>query len=282
MTKNFSDYIRRAHPYTLSGKESKAEIILKIICFGLDISSNYFERKKKYRNYNFPIKGIYDTIPEVQFVRLDKTELERNNLETEKLQTYDVSNLEEEPKEKPTQPINDTTSQSVSQEVENKAIMETASDTTIELNHSSLSKPTPLQYPPLFIREFGIISEQKNAIKSLYDLLDANGYIRCSSLEYFRYVFGRRGLEKTYKPDSVDYIEWTSNKASLQWLILRLYKQEGDRQLQRGTWPKVEAFFLLNGVQANEMNKATNHISDSDKQKIDEIIAQVISPKQTQ
>lgn len=116
---------------------------------------------------------------------MDKIEPENNNLNIEKLQTYDVSNLEEEPEEKPTQPINDTTSQFVSQKVENKAIMETASDTTIELNHSSLSKPTPLQYPPLFIREFGIISEQKNAIKSLYDLLDANGYIRCSSLEYF-------------------------------------------------------------------------------------------------
>lgn len=280
MTKNFSDYIRRAHPYTLSGKESKAEIILKIICFGLDISSKFIERKNRVPY--IPVRGIDDTIPEKQYVRLDKIEPENNNPNIEKLQTYDVPDVEEEPEEKPTQPINDTTSQSVSQEVENKAIMETASDTTIELNHSSLSKPTPLQYPPLFIREFGIISEQKNAIKSLYDLLDANGYIRCSSLEYFRYVFGRRGLEKTYKPDAADYIEWTSNKASLQWLILRLYKQEGDRQLQRGTWPKVEAFFLLNGVQANEMNKATNHISDSDKQKIDEIIAQVISPKQTQ
>lgn len=46
MTKNFFDYIRRAHLYTLSGKESKAEIILKIICFGLDIYLNDFERKK--------------------------------------------------------------------------------------------------------------------------------------------------------------------------------------------------------------------------------------------
>lgn len=280
MTKNFSDYIRRAHPYTLSGRENKAEIILKIICFGLDISSNYFERKNRVPY--IPVRGIDDTIPEKQEVCLDKTESENNNPNIGKLQTYDVPDVEEEPEEKPTQPINDTTSQSVSQEVGNKAIMETASDTTMESNHSILSRPIPLQYPPLFIREFGIISEQKNAIKSLYDLLDANGYIHCSSLEYFRYVFGRRGLEKTYKPDSDDYIEWTSNKASLQWLILRLYKQEGDRQLQRCTWKKVEAFFLLNGVQASEMNKATNHISDSDKQKIDEIIAQVISPKQTQ
>ena len=280
MTKNISDCIMRTHLYTLSGGKSKTEIISKIIYVGLDIATKFVERKNRVPY--IPVRGIDDTIPEKQYVRLDKIEPENNNLNIEKLQTYDVSNLEEEPEEKPTQPINDTTSQFVSQKVENKAIMETASDTTIELNHSSLSKPTPLQYPPLFIREFGIIGEQKNAIKSLYDLLDANGYIRCSSLEYFRYVFGRRGLEKTYKPDSVDYIEWTSNKASLQWLILRLYKQKGDRQLQRGTWQKVESFFLLNGVQANGMNKATNHISDSDKEKIDKIIEKVIYPEQTQ
>lgn len=270
------DYTMRPHRFTFSGRENKVDMMSIIMGVGIFIATRYFERKNRCEIP--PIRGIDDTYFEKQEVCLDKTESESNNLETEKLQTCDVPDLEEEP----TQLINDTTSQFVSQEVGNKAIMETAGDTTIELNHSSLSKPTPLQYPPLFIREFGTISEQKKAIKSLYDLLDENGYIRCSSLEYFRYVFGRRGLEKAYKPDAVDYIEWTSNKASLQWLILRLYKQEGDRQLQRGTWPKVEAFFLLNGVQANEMNKATNHISDSDKQKIDGIIAQVISPGQTQ
>lgn len=280
MTKNFSDCIMRTHLYTLSGGKSKTEIISKIIYVGLDIATKFVERKNRVPY--IPVRGIDDTIPEIQYVRLDKIEPENNNPNIEKLQTYDVPDVEEEPEEKPTQPINDTTSQSVSQEVGNKTIMKTTSDTTMELNHSIMSKPIPLQYPPLFIREFVIRKEQEKAIKSLYDLLDEKGYICCSSQDYFFYVFGRRGLEKTYKPDAADYIEWTSNKASLQWLILRLYKQKGDRQLQRGTWQKVESFFLLNGVQANEMNKATNHISDSDKEKIDKIIEKVIYPEQTQ
>lgn len=143
-------------------------------------------------------------------------------------------------------------------------------------NDNSQNKSSHFRYPPLLAKSFSG-SGRVRAMKTLYEKLDGE-YMRCSSFEYFCYVFGYTDNGKRYHPTSGDFIDWMDGKPSLQWLILKLYKPKGEKQIARGTWTKVETCFLLDGmpISSRSMKLETNHIGKPYKDRIDAIIAEVM------
>lgn len=145
------------------------------------------------------------------------------------------------------------------------------------MNSNLSNKYSHLRYPLLFAKAFSG-SERIGIMKALYKKLDGE-YMQSSSFEYFCYVFGNVGNDKRYKPSDGDFINWQDGKPSLQWLILKLYKPEGGKQLERGTWSTVERCFLLNNmpIPPRSMKLETNHIGKSNKIRIDVLIADIMS-----
>lgn len=144
------------------------------------------------------------------------------------------------------------------------------------MNNNYQSKDSHLRYP-LLLGEVFSGPERIRVMKALYKKLDGE-YMQCSSFEYFCYVFGNIGNNKFYKPTDDDFINWQDGKPSLQWLILKLYKPEGKKQLERGTWSTVEKCFLLDNkpIPPRSMKLATNHIGDAHKNRIDALIADIM------
>lgn len=145
-----------------------------------------------------------------------------------------------------------------------------------QTSSNSQDKNAHLCYPLLLGKKFSG-SERIQVMKALFKRLNGE-YMQCSSFEYFCYVFGNVGNDKRYKPTSEDFINWQDKKPSLQWLILKLYRLEGEKQLARGTWDTVEKCFLLDNVPIppRKMKQGTNHIGKSYKDRIDTIIAEVM------
>lgn len=143
-------------------------------------------------------------------------------------------------------------------------------------NDNPQNKNFHLRYPPLLAKSFSG-SERIRAMKTLYEKLDGE-FMRCSSFEYFCHVFGYTGNGKRHHPTSGDFIDWMDGKPSLQWLILKLYKPKGEKQIARGTWTKVETCFLLDGmpIPLRSMKLETNHIGKPYKDRIDAVIAEVM------
>jgi hypothetical protein len=135
-----------------------------------------------------------------------------------------------------------------------------------------------LPYPSIFKKIFSGKAQRRKSIEELYNKLKDN-YIECSSTEYFCYVFGivEKG-KKEYKPKESDHINWTSDKRTLQCIIIKLYKPEGEKQIARGIWTKVENCFLLDGesIPPKTMKKDTNHISDPCKNTINALVDNLI------
>ena len=128
------------------------------------------------------------------------------------------------------------------------------------------------QLPVLFKQ----LKDEKKILHRLFKNLKS--HMSCSSLEYFLYIFGHWLTD--YQPSDNDYIDWIGRKCSLQWLIIRLYKQEGDKSVPRGTWVKVETIFLLDGkrIPPQTMKLETNHIPKEVKDNIDKIIEDSLHP----
>lgn len=135
-------------------------------------------------------------------------------------------------------------------------------------------KKSKLSYPPLFSN----LSEgqRKEVIDGLYKEL-CGSHIHCSSLNYFKYVFGGLGLPNNYKPSECDYIDWTTGKPSLQCLIIQLYRPKGEERVVRGTWLKAENCFLLDGelISLGTLKLNTNHIIEAREKEIKQIISKV-------
>ena len=166
--------------------------------------------------------------------------------------------------------------QTSSPEEENKDIREKTRHSPRNVCQNDRLMPSQFDYPSLFKQSFSGQGWEKSITK-LYDKLQGE-YMYCSSRNYFYYVFGGKGLPNGYRPEKNEFISWLSGKPSLQWLIIRLYKPEGKRQLPRGTWEKVEMCFLMDGVQipSKTMKLETNHIAESHKEGIDTILSEIM------
>lgn len=176
------------------------------------------------------------------------------------------------------QPVPEAPVQDKTKEEGGKTVAKNIEVSPKEFSQSNRPIPAPLPYPPLFFKIFEDEAKRLKAMEALYKKLK-DGYMKCSSPKYFYYIFGGVGASETYEPDENDYINWTGGKGSLQWLILKLYKLEGESQIQRGTWQKVETCIMLDHAQipSGTLKNATNKIAKSYQKGIDEVISKVIS-----
>lgn len=172
---------------------------------------------------------------------------------------------------------------------EPEAVMETANETAGEVNtciaEDNDDKGMALKQdkrPKIVIGEqvrkpyfrspvlFAELPDKKKVLHKLYKNL--KDYMSCSSLEYFLYIFGDR--LGNYQPSDNDFIDWTGGKYSLQSLIIKLYKPDGAKSVPRGTWAKVEDFFLIDGkrIPPKSMKLETNHIPEKVRNTIGQIV----------
>lgn len=189
-----------------------------------------------------------------------------------------TSDLVEKQEVQPSQSASVPLIQTKEKETNNDKII--AEEMTYSPKHVSpviqLMRPQ-LSYPLLFSEVFCGDDRQK-VLQILYDKLQGE-FMHCSSSNYFRYLFGGgKGLPSGYKPDENEFINWHAGKSSLQWLVIRLYRPEGQKQVLRGTWKKVEMCFLLNGseIPLKTMKLETNHITETHKKKIDAILSEIM------
>lgn len=134
-----------------------------------------------------------------------------------------------------------------------------------------------LPYPLLFSSVPNC--QQAKVIQELARQLQAH-YLQCTSLNFFYYVFGGKGLPCDYMPNDEDRIDFLGTPSELRYLILSLYRPEGKRSVNRGTWPKVEECFLLNGkpIRPGSLKEQTNKIPDNVKIEMTGILSKVYVP----